>query len=181
MMESTEKIVSGVLAFQKGRLSQWYGAFSGQQGGFMYDGIRFNCCEQWMMAQKATLFNDEGAYGRVMNTSSPHQQKKIGRTVAGYDQDHWDSYKRDIVYFGNLLKFSQNHDLRQFLKETGELLIVEASPWDKIWGCGTDLEDEDTYDQKKWHGENLLGQALMKVRDVVDNDGIINFRFGDDR
>ena len=181
MMESTEQIKNGVLAFQKGRLSQWYGAFSGQQGGFVYDTVKFNCCEQWMMAQKAVLFNDEESYIKVMSTSRPAEQKKIGRSVQGYEQSHWDSYKRNIVYFGNLLKFSQNSDLRQFLKETGDLIIVEASPWDNVWGCGTDLEDKDTYDPEKWKGENLLGKALMKAREAVNQDGIINFRFGDDR
>ena len=65
------------------------------------------------------------------------------------------------------MKFSQNEDLKKFLLATGDLILVEASPWDAIWGCGTGPDDDTTFDPKQWQGENLLGKALMKTREFL--------------
>lgn len=75
--------------------------------------------------------------------------------------------KEDIVYEGNLLKFSQNPILKKFLMETKDLIIVEASPYDKIWGIGMSEDDSDIHDELKWKGQNLLGKAIMKVREQL--------------
>lgn len=73
--------------------------------------------------------------------------------------------KYDIVVVGNKAKFGQNPELKEFLLSTSDAILVEASPYDKIWGIGLDRETamKGTVDQ--WKGENLLGCALMEVRD----------------
>jgi ribA/ribD-fused uncharacterized protein len=165
------KTKNGVMGFQKGPLSQWYGGFSGQSSDFHYNGNMYNCCEQFMMAQKAQLFEDQQSYCRILKLKSPAAQKKQGRRVANFSQKVWDQKKMSIVVYGNLLKFTQNSELAKFLISTGDLVLVEAAPWDNVWGSGTDLDDERTYNKELWVGENLLGQALMEVRQFLFNNG----------
>ena len=70
---------------------------------------------------------------------------------------------------GNKAKFSQNPDLKEFLLSTGDAILVEASPYDKIWGIGLDKEQAMKGTVEQWQGENLLGCALMEVRDWLSN------------
>jgi ribA/ribD-fused uncharacterized protein len=62
-------------------------------------------------------------------------------------------------------KFSQHPDMKEFLLGTGDEVIVEASPFDKIWGIGIKTYETDPL---KWKGTNLLGFALMEVRDFLE-------------
>jgi ribA/ribD-fused uncharacterized protein len=174
-------VKNGILAFQKGPFSQWYGFYKDQHSDFVYNGVKFNCSEQWMMAQKACLFNDEESFKAVMSTPSPREQKAIGRRVKGYDQVHWDNCKYGIVRYGNILKFSQNEDLREFLLGTVGLTLVEAAPWDKVWGVGTGPENDSTFDPERWKGSNLLGKAVEETRATLNAYGVLPFKFGEDR
>ena len=167
--------------FQKGPFSQWYGGWSGQNGGFKYDKsdllkkykivcdvgeeLSFNCCEQWMMANKALLFRDVYTFERIMEELSPKKQKALGREVVNYNQKMWDLYKYQIVLKGNLIKFYDNPDVQEFLLSFNvHTIFVEAAPWDKIWGIGLAPDDPRALDIYKWEGENLLGMAIGATR-----------------
>ena len=78
-------------------------------------------------------------------------------------------HRFDIVVKGNLLKFSQNEHLKEFLVNTGNRILVEASPTDRIWGIGMQQGEPGIEAPKKWNGLNLLGFALMEVRDELQN------------
>jgi ribA/ribD-fused uncharacterized protein len=69
----------------------------------------------------------------------------------------------------NLAKFQQNLTLREFLLDTGDRILVEASPVDKIWGIGLAADHPDALFPEKWPGLNLLGIALMEVRSKIMN------------
>lgn len=109
-------------------LSQWY------ECDFTVDGIRYHTAEQYMMAQKALLFNDKKSFYKIMAADSPREYKAIGRKIKGFNQDVWDEHKYDIVYEGNYAKFSQNKVLGRFLEHTGDTVLVEASPFDENMG-----------------------------------------------
>ena len=66
---------------------------------------------------------------------------------------------------GNLAKFSQNAELKEFLLNTDNRVLVEASPVDKIWGIGLAVDDKNIENPLMWQGLILLGFALMEVRD----------------
>ena len=51
-----------------------------------------------------------------------------------------------------------------FRTRTGDAVLVEASPVDRIWGIGLAADDPRARDPSIWLGLNLLGFALMKVR-----------------
>jgi ribA/ribD-fused uncharacterized protein len=131
------------------------------------DGIRYSCCEQYMMHQKALLFRDLTTAAKIMNTSSPKLQNQLGREVINYNDIIWDSRRFDIVFKGNLAKFSQNELLKSELLNTGNRQFVEASPYDTIWGIGMGLDNPLINDPTKWKGLNLLGQVLNFVRDTL--------------
>jgi ribA/ribD-fused uncharacterized protein len=139
--------------------SQWYDCY------LEVGGTQYHTTEQYMMASKARLFKDDDVYQEIMAANNPYDYKKLGRKVRNFEHKLWDSKKSEIVVEGNKAKFSQNPDLKEFLLSTEDSILVEASPYDKIWGIGLDRETAQKGGVKQWQGENLLGCALMKVRD----------------
>jgi len=139
-------------------LSQWYPA------AFEVDGQRYATAEHFMMAEKARLFGDEATRTAMLSASKPGAVKALGRRVQGFDEARWQAARYDIVVRGNLAKFAQNEALRTFLLNTGERVLVEASPVDAIWGVGLAADDPRAEQPNQWQGLNLLGFALMDVR-----------------
>lgn len=139
--------------------SQWWVA------SFEVDGLRYPTAEHYMMAEKARLFGDTEVLAKILASSSAAEAKKLGRTIRNFDAVRWDSQCFEIVVTANYYKFSQNADLRDFLKTTGNRILVEASPVDTIWGIGLAKDDADAERPAAWRGKNLLGFALMEVRD----------------
>jgi ribA/ribD-fused uncharacterized protein len=125
------------------------------------------------MYQKAKLFNDEEIANKILNTSEPREQKKLGRLVKNFDEHVWDVAKEKIVKNGNYLKFSQNEDLKEYLCDTDPYELVEANKYDRIWGIGMFAHDPNILDTSKW-GQNLLGKTLMKVREIFVVKEMVN-------
>lgn len=145
----------------KSCFSQWWPA------AFKDDQHIYPTAEHWMMAEKARLFNDAAAEEKILKALSPAAAKKLGRLVQHFDAATWDAKKFNIVVKGNLLKFSQYPKMKEFLINTGNNIIVEASPLDRIWGIGMGADHEHTENPTLWRGQNLLGYALMEVRDQL--------------
>lgn len=148
--------MSMVYPFSTGFLSQWH------KCAFTIDGVKYNCAEQYMMASKARLFGDEHTAELIMKAKTPKVQKELGRRVQGFDEKIWSEHDQEIVYQGNLAKFKQNPDLAFKLLATGNMILAEASKTDRKWGIG--VSDDRKYDISQWQGSNLLGIALMRVR-----------------
>ena len=140
-------------------LSQWYDCW------FEVEGVLYHTTEQYMMASKARLFGDDEVLQEIMEAPTPFEYKSQGRKIRGFDAEAWDAKKYDIVVEDNKAKFSQNPALKEFLLSTGDSLLAEASPYDTIWGIGLGREDALKGGVDQWQGENLLGCALMDVRD----------------
>lgn len=149
--------------FWSGPFSQWY------PSTFHNAGIKFCTAEQFMMYHKAILFNDKKIASQILKTNNPRQQKALGRKVSNFDENKWNNRARDIVILGNHCKFSQNKDLKKILIDTAPRTLVEASPYDKIWGIGLDETDAKRIPAKSWPGKNWLGLALTKVRNDLIN------------
>jgi ribA/ribD-fused uncharacterized protein len=139
-------------------LSQWYPA------PFEVDGKRYTTAEHFMMAGKARLFGDAGAEAAILRAKGPDAAKKLGRKVTGFDEAKWVAHRFEIVVEGNVAKFAQSPDLREYLLGTGTAVLVEASPMDRIWGIGLAQDNPLAADPASWRGLNLLGFALMKAR-----------------
>ncbi|CAM6128364.1 unnamed protein product [Calypogeia fissa] len=140
--------------------------------------LTFHTTEQYMMYHKALLFNDASSAAQIIATPNPGAQKALGRKVVGFDEEVWKTYRSSIVEEGNWWKFLNGvsdareqgdegevglKGLREKLLEMGTRELVEASPWDRIWGVGFGRESAER-NRGRW-GLNLLGKALMRVRE----------------
>ena len=149
-------------------LSQWYDCKFTQKND-NGEIVEYHTAEQFMMAQKALLFEDLIVYNQIMCADEPREYKELGREVSGFDKEVWDKHKTQIVLNGNILKFSQNEELLKFLKGTNNAVLVEASPYDRIWGIGMRESNPNAKIVQNWKGENLLGFILMQVRERLKN------------
>ncbi|MFF3467419.1 NADAR family protein [Streptomyces sp. NPDC002619] len=140
-------------------LSQWW------PSPFVVDEVEYATAEHWMMAAKARLFGDAEAERGVLAAGHPSQAKKAGRLVRGFDEAIWERERFGIVVEGSVHKFAAHPDLREFLLTTGERVLVEASPVDRIWGIGLTADDAAAEIPERWRGRNLLGFALMGARE----------------
>ncbi|MCB9656035.1 MAG: NADAR family protein [Sandaracinaceae bacterium] len=139
-------------------LSQWYPA------PFTFEGMTYRTAEHWMMAQKALLFDDAASAAAILAADSPGKAKALGRAVKDFDDETWEAARYAIVVTGNVLKFRQNPELGAWLDTTGDVVLVEASPRDAIWGIGLGADDPAAHSPKTWRGQNLLGFALGEAR-----------------
>lgn len=146
-------------------LSQWW-----ELHPFTVANKTFATTEHFMMYSKAILFKDYNIANEILKNNSPHDAKKYGRKVKGFDSYVWDKVKYKIVVVGNYHKFIQHADLKSFLVGTGSNILVEASPYDRIWGVGMNASDRNITSPHKWKGDNLLGFALMEVRNHIINN-----------
>lgn len=151
-------VTNDFVFFYGGFMSQWY------PSTFEVDGVKYCTAEQYMMAMKADYFGDDDAKAKIMATTDPSEQKAIGRTVKNFDTEAWNAVSRGFVYKANMAKFTQNATLKAKLLNTGKRELVEASPYDAIWGIKMGMNDPNLTDKSKWRGTNWLGEVLMKVR-----------------
>jgi len=160
------RVINGMTLFFASRdaLSNWFIA------PFEIKGYTFNCVEQAMFA-KAHLFKDAVVADLILKAQHPKEQKALGRRVANYNDEVWMSRRERIVQQAAYAKFAQNPELREVLLGTAGTRLVEASPYDKVWGAGIGendpriLQSADT-----WPGLNLLGACLENVRNRLTNE-----------
>lgn len=141
--------------------SQWY------RCQFTGGGHTFNCAEQYMMHGKALLFDDPDIAAKILAADHPREHKALGRKVHHFDDKVWKRSREGIVMAGSRAKFTQNPELRTLLLATAGTTLVEASPYDKIWGIGLAASDPRAQDPAQWKGQNLLGKILTALRDEL--------------
>ena len=138
--------------------SQWF------RCSFSEGGHTFSCAEQFMMHGKAVLFGDAEVAEKILTAAHPREHKALGRKVKSFDDKVWTASRERIVLAGNRVKFTQNPELKELLLATKGTELVEASPYDKIWGIGLAASDPRAQDPTLWKGQNLLGRILTQLR-----------------
>jgi ribA/ribD-fused uncharacterized protein len=151
--------------------SQWHPV------GFEIEGVYFKTAEHYMMYRKAELFKDTKSMEEVLESNHPSDAKSIGRKVFGFNNKRWREFAQNAVYKGNYAKFTQNKNLRDGLLKTEGTKLVEASPYDKIWGIGLNEEDAKKVGEENWKGTNWLGVVLDQVRKDIIEDSYSEKRF----
>ena len=144
---------------ENGYLSNWY------LSQFSINGIQFSSMEQYMMYKKAVCFGDKNMADKILATDDVAEIKAFGRLVANYNESYWNGVRQIVVFEGLTAKFSQNEDLKAKLKATDNSILAECAVKDRIWGIGLSMNDQDRLKIDKWKGQNLLGYALMMVRE----------------
>ena len=146
---------------ENGYLSNWY------LSEFEVGNIRFSSMEQYMMYQKAVCFKDEEIAEKILATTDVAVIKALGRKVKGYNDGYWNGVRQLLVYEGLKEKFAQNEDLKRQLLDTEDSILAECAVNDRIWGIGLSMKDSNRLEPEKWRGQNLLGYALMMVRERI--------------
>ena len=144
---------------ENGYLSNWYPCH------FTVEGVDFSSMEQYMMYKKAVCFGDKAVAAQILATDDVAEIKALGRLVAHYSERYWNGIRQIVVFTGLLAKFTQNDDLKAQLAATKGSALAECAVRDTIWGIGLSMKDPDRLDIGKWKGQNLLGYALMMVRE----------------
>ena len=158
------KVTDKYTFFWNGPLSNWHPSKFKNLSGT----ITFNCAEQYMMYYKARHFGDYNVAFQILQFDDPKIHKNLGRQVENFDSVRWDQVKEFIVYQACKCKFTQNRDLMQLLLDTNGTELVEASPYDTIWGIGMHADEPGVEDSNNWRGQNLLGKILTKLRkDII--------------
>ena len=134
---------------------------------FVIDDVPFVTAEQFMMAGKARLFGDREMLQKILAEPNPSKAKALGRQVRGFDETIWAKHRFALVAFGSHAKFSQDAALEAHLRSTGDAILVEASPRDRLWGIGLGRDNPLVTEPAKWRGQNLLGFALVHAREVL--------------
>jgi hypothetical protein len=142
-------------------LSQWYYA------PFSVNEIVYKTAAHWMMARKAILFGDRETFKKIINTDRPEEVRALSKSIKGFDDLRWSEWKYEVVKEGNFHKFHQHKKLRAFLLSTEEAILAEANPVDEVWGIGLTQDSALAKDPYAWNGLNLLGFALMEVREYL--------------
>jgi len=174
--------------------SQWH------PSPFKYKDKQFISAEQFMMYSKAKLFGDEEVANKIMHFNNAllskdlingnieaggivndkknlevwskiqKKLKDLGKEVKGFDEKTWNEKRISIVTVASREKFEQNPKLKEKLLATGNKTLVEASPYDKIWGIGLEKHRPEAQDRNQWKGLNLLGEILTNVKNKIQQD-----------
>lgn len=154
------------------RVGDAYGAFSNwAPTPFTVDGVSFSTAEQYIMYRKCLTFGDTVTAKKLLSSDSPREQKALGREAAGYIDSVWAGIRQTVAIRGLYAKFSQDAELKRLLLGTGDAVLVECTSNDRIWACGLDKDDDDRLSADRWKGQNILGFALMEVRNMLRAEG----------
>lgn len=146
---------------ENGYLSNWY------LSDFTVGDLKYTSMEQYMMHQKSLLFHDESIAAQILATDDVADIKQLGRKVSGYIDNVWNGLRQIIIFEGLMAKYSQNPELGEKLKATGNAILAEAAVNDRIWGIGLSMKDPKRLEPKQWNGQNLMGYATMLVREKL--------------
>ena len=146
-------------------LSQWW------PSPFVVDGVRYADGGALDDGGQGTAVRRRGGRAAGAHGDQPGAAKRAGRLVRGFDDAIWERERFAIVRSGSVHKFGQHAELRDYLLGTGDRVLVEASPLDRVWGIGLAADDERAQDPARWRGLNLLGFALMEAREELRTRG----------
>ena len=145
--------------FWKSKLSNWEKSNFTVQ--YYFNLVTYNCGEQMMMHLKALTFHDYITAEKILQCKDPKLIKALGRQVKNFKNETWDKLKFDLVKLGLTCRFEQDLEAKKELLKYKGKIIVEASPYDRIWGIGY-TKEEAMNNIDNW-GENLLGKILTEI------------------
>lgn len=121
--------------------------------------------EHYYLAEKAKIAGDFKSRELIKKATEPAEFRMLEREIENLNPVTWDEVKYAIALVGNYHKFWNNMALKKYLMTTEQKILAYTDSEDLIWGTGLDIDHEDAEDPSKWPGQNLLGFAIMELRD----------------
>ena len=134
-----------------------------------YNSTTYQSVYQAIYSELAKLFDDQEHLPQLLAAKTADEISYSVKDVPGdleQNKEKWNEQLRKLIYQVNLAKFRRYPELAAKLLETQNAMIGAYEPGDEIIGIGISLENVDSKDPAKW-GENVLGKALMNIRDVL--------------
>lgn len=164
-----QRVTNNAVYFFGGK-SPFSNFFEGDQP-VNFRGVEFPTSEHAFMYAKAIFFSDKYHANKIIGAVSPKQAKYFGRQVRNFDEQEWNKHRLNFMIEVLAAKFKEPL-MKSLLLQTEDKQFVEGSPYDKIWGVGLAYWDDKILDSKNWNGLNLLGEALMTVRELLRSNQI---------
>ena len=120
--------------------------------------------EKAIMLCKAAAMQDYATFDAILRAQNPKAAKALGRQVAPWNEQRWESVVCEVALAAVSQKFEQLPNLAAVLLATGNRLVAEMTRNDRNWGTGLDVGHPDGSRPARWRGTNILGWALMQAR-----------------
>ncbi len=111
------------------------------------------------------FFKDEIALLKIMKMPQPMDARWV--KVRNFNKDSWEQVVEGILFEGLMAKFTQNVGCRKYLFKTHGKHLAYCDEKDALLGTGICRFTDSSNYIEKWPGKNLVGAALMKVREVL--------------
>ena len=131
---------------------------------FSDDGHVYQNVETYFQYKKAKYFGDEDCANKILAARNPLQVKALSHKIKDFDEEMWLPTAKQTMMKGCAMKFGQNPELAQKLKNL-KGIIVEANPKDDFFSCGLAINHPDLEEVSKWKGKNQLGEILCAIRE----------------
>ena len=138
-----------------------------------FNGTMYNSAQQAISAEIAKSFNDQDSLQRIMIAESPDEINYKLTDVPGdseVNETKWNDITKQLLYDVNIAKFNQYPELAGRLLETKNATLGAYIPDDNLIGIGISLDNLQSQNPINWTGQNLLGKALMDIRQKLQTD-----------
>jgi len=139
-----------------------------------FNNTMYNSAKQAISAELAKVFNDQENLQKIMIAESPEEVNYDLDDVPGEAaQDKWNDNIKQLIYDVNIAKFNQYPELVTRLLETKTAVLGAYIPNDNLIGIGLSLDNIQSKNPINWTGQNLLGKALMDIREKFRADMVL--------
>lgn len=139
------------------KVNEPYGCFSNfSPHGIDLHGTHWQTVEHYYQAQKFVATPEASIIPIIHQAKTPEEAAALGRDCTRQIRSDWEHVKISVMHEAVLQKFLTHTDIQAILIATGDTWIVENSPTDYYWGCGSQRT-----------GQNHLGKILMSIRQQI--------------
>ncbi len=138
-----------------------------------FNGTMYNSAQQALYAEIAKGFNDQENLNRIMLADTPDAIDYSLENVPGdadVNEPRWNDLTKQFIYDINIAKYNQYPELTERLLQTKSAMLGAYIPDDNLIGIGISLDNVLSKNPINWTGQNLLGKALMDIREKIRSD-----------
>jgi ribA/ribD-fused uncharacterized protein len=144
-----------------------------------FNSTMYHSAYQAILAEIAKSFNDQENLKRIMLSETADEITYTMEDVPGdkeINETKWNDLFKQLIYDINNIKFNQYPELSNRLLETKNAILGAYEPDDNLIGIGLSLDNIQSKNPINWTGQNILGKALMDIRNKIQTDRAIKLQ-----